>query len=137
MVGTTANATLIKFQPFRNKNCQWLPYLFPNQDEMKYFCRGLKYSIPCCDVRYDFHIKTMFCSSLPLVVCRRVHVLFTLFVFAHSGVQHILCCIFALFVFGLVSCCQFLWIVHFWLPLRYSLTFIVVTNKSFGFGFSH
>ena len=21
-------------------------------------------------------------------------------------------------------CCQFLWIVHFWLPLRYSLTFI-------------
>ena len=22
------------------------------------------------------------------------------------------------------SCCQFLWIVHFWLPLRYSLTFI-------------
>jgi hypothetical protein len=22
------------------------------------------------------------------------------------------------------QCCQFLWIVHFWLPLRYSLTFI-------------
>jgi hypothetical protein len=29
---------------------------------------------------------------------------------AHSGVQHI--------------CCQFRWIVHFWLPIRYSLTFI-------------
>ena len=38
--------------------------------------------IPCCDVRYDFHIKTMFGSSLPLVVCRRSHILFTLFVFA-------------------------------------------------------
>jgi hypothetical protein len=23
-----------------------------------------------------------------------------------------------------ILCCQFLWIVHFWLPLRYSLTFI-------------
>ena len=34
-----------------------------------------------CDVRYDFRIKTMFGSSLPAVVCRRAHVLFTLFVF--------------------------------------------------------
>ena len=37
---------------------------------------------PCCDVLYDFHIKTMFCSSLPPVVCRRDHVLFTLCVLA-------------------------------------------------------
>jgi hypothetical protein len=29
------------------------------------------------DVRNDFHIKTMFYSSLPPVVCRMVHVLFT------------------------------------------------------------
>ena len=36
---------------------------------------------PCCDVRYDFRIKTMLCSSLPPAVCSRVHVLFTLFVF--------------------------------------------------------
>jgi len=36
--------------------------------------------VPCCDVRYDFHIKTMFGSSLCPVVCRRVHILFTLFV---------------------------------------------------------
>ena len=39
-----------------------------------------------CPLRY-LH-KTMFGSSLPPVVCRRNHVLFTLFV--HSGVQHIL-----------------------------------------------
>jgi hypothetical protein len=38
----------------------------------------------------------------------------------YSCLQHILCCIFALFVF---IRCQFLWIVLFWLPLRYSLTF--------------
>jgi hypothetical protein len=37
---------------------------------------------PCSGVRYDFRIKTMFGSSLPLVVCRRAHVLFTLFMFA-------------------------------------------------------
>jgi len=36
--------------------------------------------IPYCDVRYDFRIKTIFGSSLQQIVCRRVHVLFTLFV---------------------------------------------------------
>ena len=34
--------------------------------------------------------------------------------FDYSGVQHILCCVF----FYFPSCCQFLWIVLFWLPLR-------------------
>jgi hypothetical protein len=34
--------------------------------------------------------------------------------FAYSGVQHILCYVFVLFVFVLCTlCCQFLWIVHF------------------------
>jgi hypothetical protein len=83
-------------------------------------------------------------SYLPPVVCRRAHVLFTLFVgglmsylrymylwlFAYSGVQHILCCVFVLFFFILCTlCCQFLWIVHFCLSLRYSLTFI---NSKYG-----
>ena len=78
--------------------------------------------------------------------CRRAHVLFTLLVFVwfvftssclqegscliyvisvyllYRVVQHILCCVFVLFFFVL---CQFLWIVHFWLLLRYSPTFIV------------
>jgi hypothetical protein len=31
-----------------------------------------------CDVRYDFHIKTMYGWSLTQVVCRRAHVLFVL-----------------------------------------------------------
>ena len=47
--------------------------------------------VPCCDVRYDFRIKTMFGSSLPPVVCVKVDVLFTLFcLFTYSGDQHIL-----------------------------------------------
>jgi hypothetical protein len=57
----------------------------------------------CCDVRYDCRIQIMFRSSLPLVVCRRAHALFTLFLFvAYSGVQHILSCVFVLF--DLVLC---------------------------------
>jgi hypothetical protein len=41
-----------------------------------------KFWVPCCDVRYDFRLKTIIGSSLPPVVCRRFHVLFKLFVFA-------------------------------------------------------
>jgi hypothetical protein len=48
--------------------------------------------------------------------------------FAYSGTQHILCCVFALFFFVMCTLCyQFLWIVHFLLSLRYSLTFILTT----------
>ena len=48
-----------------------------------------------------------------------------LYLLAHSSVQHILCSVFVLFVLVLFTlCCQFLWIVHYWLPLWYSLTFI-------------
>jgi len=42
-----------------------------------------------------------------------------------SVFPHILCCVLVLFFFDLcIICCQFLWIVQFWLPLLYSLTFI-------------
>jgi hypothetical protein len=58
----------------------------------------------------------------------RAHVLFTLCVC--SGVQHILCCV--LFFFVLCTlCCQFLWSVHFFLPLRYSLMFIYTRPTCF------
>ena len=42
---------------------------------------------------------------------------------AYSGVQHLLCCVFVLFFSTLYTlCCPFFWIVHFVLPLRYSLS---------------
>ena len=45
--------------------------------------------------------------------------------FAYIGVQHILCCVFDLFVFALCTlCCWFIRIIHFSLLLRYSLTLI-------------
>ena len=58
--------------------------------------------VPCFDIRYDFRIKTMFGSFLPPVVCKRTHVLFTLF--AYRGVQHILCCVFILFFLSIFDC---------------------------------
>ena len=54
-------------------------------DDVQFFCDVLlcvfTFRIPCCDIRYNFRIKMMFGSSLPPVVCRRAHVLLTLFVF--------------------------------------------------------
>jgi len=80
-----------------------------------------------CDVRYYFRIKTIFGSSFPPVVCRGAHVLFT-----NSGVQHIMRCVFVLFFFVLCTlCCQFPWIVHFWLLLRYSLTLSLIRTYTY------
>ena len=93
----------------------------------------------------------LFGSSLPPVVCRRVQVLFTLFVFIRfvftsfrlqegSSLIYIICDCLRIVVFNkycvvfliclssscvlCIKCCLFLWIVHFLLPIRYSLTFI-------------
>jgi hypothetical protein len=102
--------------------CSWLIFLL--------YCLSLRsvtthlFTLLCVfTFRYDFRIKTMLDSSLPPVVCRRVHVLFTLFVFAY--VWHIvLCCV----CFS-ASCVPYvassLWNVHLWLPFRYPLTFIL------------
>ena len=58
----------------------------------------------------------MFGSSLSPDLFRRAHLSFTLIVFvllAHSGIQHILCCVFVLFFLVLCTMCyQFLWIVQ-------------------------
>jgi hypothetical protein len=80
--------------------------------------------VPCCDVRYDFRIKTMFCSFLPPVVCRRAQVLFTLFVLVSNTY-----CVVFLFCLSWSDApyvASFPGLSPFWLPLRYSLTFIYV-----------
>jgi hypothetical protein len=82
--------------------------------------------VPCCDVCYNFRIKRMFGSSLPPVVCRRAHFLFTLFVFVciQWCPTHILlyfCFVFLCLVYPMLPVsldCPFLFL------LRYSLTFI-------------
>ena len=45
--------------------------------------------VPCCDVFYDFRIKTMFGSSV-LFVRGLMSYLCYLFLFAHIGIKHVL-----------------------------------------------
>ena len=86
--------------------------------------------VPCCDIRYDLHIKR--CSVriyLQLFVRGLMSYLHYLCLIARSVVQHMLYCVFVLIFIALcVLCFQFLWNVHFWLPLWYSLTFIWFTS---------
>ena len=72
--------------------------------------------LPCCDVRSDFRIKTMFGSCLPPVVCGMGRIFFTLFV---------LCCIwwcptYIVLCFCFVCLCCVPYVarisVHVWLP---------------------
>ena len=68
-----------------------------------------------CSVRFYRQLFVGGCMSYLHYLC----------LLAYSGVHHILCCVFVLFFFILCTICfQFLWIIHFWLPLRFSLTFI-------------
>jgi hypothetical protein len=75
------------------------------------------------------------CFYLQLFVGGLMSSLRCLCLLAHSGFQHTLCCVFALFfVFVLCTLCwQYLWIVRDWFPL--SLTFIwdslAVDNSGF------
>jgi hypothetical protein len=50
--------------------------------------------------------------------------------FAHSGVKHILCCLFVLFFFVLWALCYpFLWIVFFLIaPSVFSIVYIILGN---------
>ena len=71
----------------------------------------------------------MFGSSLRQVVCMLMSYLRYLCLLAHSGVPHILCCVFALFFVVLCTlCCQFLWVVQFLLPLPYFIFFKIVLS---------
>jgi len=89
-----------------------------------------------CDVHYDFRIKTMFGGSSlsPAVWAGVLSYLCYLYLLANNGVQRKLCCVFFFFfVFVLCTlCCQFLCVVHFWLPLRHSPAFTLQgCRKSF------
>ena len=71
-------------------------------------------------------IRIMRGSYLPPVVCRMAHVLFICYLclFANSGVQRIMRCVFVLFFFALLLFVSL--DCSFRLPLRYSLKFISI-----------
>jgi len=56
------------------------------------------------------------------------------YVFMHSGVQHILCCVFVLFFVVLCTLCsQFLWLAHFLLPLQITIVNCITACTSIYF----
>ena len=83
----------------------WCSLRFPHKNDVRFVFTStccllftlcvFTFLVPCCDVRYDFHIYTMFGSSLPPVVSRKVHVLITLFVLASAlwCPTHIVLCV--------------------------------------------
>ena len=90
----------------------------------------------CCDVRYDFRLKGIsLVTATSIWFSYKKQKLFSIrehldspefggFCIAH--LSSFLCCL--LFCLSLscvlcTQCCQFLWIVHSWLPLRISITF--------------
>jgi hypothetical protein len=77
-------------------------------------CLYVLRSVLWCPQRIP-HQKTMFGLFLPPVFCWRADGLSTFYVLLeYSGVQHILFCVFALFVFVLCAlCCRFLSVVYF------------------------
>ena len=93
--------------------------------------------VPCCYVLCNFRIKTIFGSSLPqALVARGVFAsscLWSCLIYVVCACLRVVmfdtCCV----VFFFVLCargCQFICIVHFWSPLRYSLTFIYCTKEN-------
>ena len=126
----------------------WCPLRFPHKNNVRFVFTSsclsyLRYPIMClyvpssvlrCSVRLYFQLFVLFTLSyyvsLRSVFCvvmfgLSLSYLRYLCLLAYSGVHHILCCVFILYFFVLCTlCCQFLWIVYFVLPLRYSLTFI-------------
>jgi hypothetical protein len=86
--------------------------------------------VACCDVRYNFRIKTMFASSLSSVVCMRVHILSCFCVFLDILMSNIL-----LLLFFLVFCVVFFalyqvvlvaWTNRIWNKLLYKHTMYVM-----------
>ena len=86
--------------------------------------------VACCDVRYNFRIKTMFASSLPSVVCRRVHVLSCFCVFWGILMSNILLLLFFLVfcvvVFALYQVVSVVWTNRIWHKLLYKHTMYVM-----------
>ena len=116
----------------RRRNCSlftsiWVPHRFIGGVCATHLFRFFL-CCPIVSLRCEFSVVVsvmMFGSSLTKVIRMRARVLLRcLCLFTYSGVQQC-CVVFVLFFFVLFTpCCQFFWIVHFWWPFRYSLTFI-------------
>ena len=84
-------------------------------------CLYVLSSVLCCPLRFPHKRNDRFVltSSCLQQVSSLIYVFSVCLLIAVSNTYCVVLC-FCLFVFILCTlCCQFLWIVHFWLPLRY------------------
>ena len=81
----------------------WCPLRFPHENNVRFV-----YSSSCLQRGGGSYLIYFIYACLPMV----------------RSIQHISCCVVVLFTFVLCLCCQFLWLVSFWLPLMYSIRFI-------------
>jgi hypothetical protein len=93
-------------------------------------CLYVLSSMLWCPIRFP-HKKQCLVRLYPQVVCSRANVLFMLFVFVCLVLSNTYCVV--VFFTLCTLCCQSLWIVHFLLPIRYSLMFILKSSPWFSF----
>ena len=97
-----------------------LPIVFKHDNYLLCLQKGHSTFILECKIkRYRFVMSVSYKGYLTItfVFCLCFVIFFYLCLFSYSGVQHVLRCVFVLFVFVLCTLCfQFLWIVNFWLP---------------------
>ena len=81
-------------------------------------CSLYFYSFLCCSIMCLHVLSSVLWCLLWFPYKNDVRFIFTSSysnTFAHSDVQHILCCVLVLLFFVLCTlCCQFLWIIYFW-----------------------
>jgi hypothetical protein len=100
---------MIKIQPPITRMCDESPWRCTKQ---KWF-ENLPEIIPMLNSHF-LKSNYVVCLYLQLFVGGLMSYLHYLWSFMNSGVQHILCCVFALFFFVLCTLCsQFLWIALF------------------------
>ena len=90
---------------------QQMCHAYSGREQMQHFLVGsmlliLKYFVVCCPFMclsvLSFLIKTMFGSSLPQLFTGGF-MSYLRDLFAHSGVQHIVCCVFLHFVYPVLT----------------------------------
>ena len=77
--------------------------------------------VPCCDVRYKFHIQTMLGSSLPPVICKAACLVFFIYAWLRIMVPDTFCAVFL--------CCFFSSYGNLILPVSLGCTFVVLSLR--------
>ena len=84
-----------------------------------YFCDSKISNLECYEINYTIHMNLL---RLETSLTKLQNWTYTCFIYI--VMSNIYCVVFFSFHILCTQCCRLLWIVHSWLPLRFSLTFI-------------